>query len=191
MEKAVKKLLVDHAKTKRHIEASVLGAAGWDLQSFDPEVSKLHSVFLYLYDLPTKKTLLLRVEREMFLKLSDYGGRDINAKREFVDSSAQLVYNWLSGKPHDLPDGMDEDTALAILLSVYAGTTSVLQQSNGLCDGGHFFVLIYRNSDIAAKMHLRPFAMEGGNVPIAASDFLGYVSYVIDRDRARNPQWFA
>lgn len=153
---------------------------GWD------SVGK--QAFLYAYNLPTRWAWMGSASAEEFDKAAKIGGKlkpaRISDVRGAILSSAFDLAGGSAGKP-------DIEQALGAALSLYAGGTKIFQAMNGIKDGGHFGVLLYRENAQSEDALIRPFIFPGAtDKPIAADSFLAAVQQVIKMDRARHPEWF-
>lgn len=165
-----------------------LETLGWDSVVHDTTIAAGRQTFLYAFDLPTRWAWVGSTSADEFDKAAKIGGKlktkRMSDVRGAILSAAFELAGGSTGKP-------DAEQALGSALSLYAGGTKIFQATNGIKDGGHFGVLLYRENAQSEDALIRPFVFPGAtDKPIAADSFLCAVQQVVKMDQARHPEWF-
>ncbi len=165
-----------------------LEALGWNSVIHSLGITAGEQMFLYAYDLPTQWTWLGAVNRAEFDKTAKIGGK-LKAKR--MDDVRGALLSSAFDLAGNVPGKAKAEQDLGEALSLYAGGTKIFRATNGIEDGGHFGVLLYRENAQSKNALIRPFVFPGAtDKPIAMDSFLDAVQQVIKMDQARHPEWF-
>lgn len=195
-------------RTKMFIRAAVAGAAGWDIEQPDPECAGSELVYLYVYDVATKKTVAAGIDRESFIEQSSAIAHKLLTGESFIEKPSTNIAEThtqvqsICGSV--LVDFMDRDWSTAsaaerlqaerqllAAVTAYSGTTQTWHLANGLKDGGHFIVLFYRKPGAKVGL-LRPVCQQSSTTSILPVTRLNQLlDRVQQHDKANNPSWVA
>lgn len=190
-----RKFISDFWKTSGYIKTSVLGSIGWDVRIVDASQTSGLQVFLYYHDCLTKFSWMASVPAKQFAEFGVAASAFKENEILMVRNSLQyLACEAIQLGPEKIKGSEIEDF-LGAVIALYAWTTQTIKLANGLVDGGHFFVLNYRNQKNKDSGLLRPFcrpSAEANSViePVSVDLFRHMISSVVEIDKARHPEWF-
>jgi len=183
-----KDVLLDSKSFLLSMEMSDLG---WDRTVYDLELTTGPQVILYCYDLLTNWVWMASLPRQSFIELSKKGFESPHETEAVRGGIATLIAQ-AAGNTAVKTDTTDNwEQQLGTLLSLYAGTTQTWDRANRFKDGGHFFVVNYRNVDDVLSTKLRPFALvDGKNVALPPAELARILRKVVSDDQLAHPDWF-
>ena len=173
-------------RTHGHLVSIQAYAQGWNTNTLIPEQLTGPLVWLYLWDAPTDWLWTCCIPANLFGQVAGDGFQDQAKQSEFVSSLGATIIEHAENRV-TIENG---EKALAILTSLYAGTTQTWQLANKFADGGHFVVLSYRKPG-SQDVSTRPFALRGDHrIMLPHAQVVQSIEQVHAQDRMRHPEWF-
>lgn len=171
---------------KKRETKSNMQQAGWKLDAYEPSVETDNWTNLYIWDGNTQLLIQMTVNAADFTRMTKMAKGMMTSEIAMIRGALATGIAALADKA--TPDNYDTRNEIAMLVSLYAGTTKAL----GLRESWNhatFCVLLYRflGDD---KASLRPFGWASGERFESSEQVQYNIASVVKGDMERHPDWF-
>lgn len=187
-----KDIFKDYNFAKAKVDKVISNATGWDVVQH--QEAGFGGIKLYICDVKHSWVWACSISKDEFIDISSQAASGKVGVDMIRSGLNGFIYNKINNQPLDKPDLVDWETSLAVLASLYLGTTRTWEIAWRGEKGGHFIVLRYTQKKCKIKGDgiLRPLFMgeSGDKRLIPFDEFKLIVESVYAKDKKNHPDWF-